>query len=45
MTCVTSPMDNIKTRIMNRPGLGIVECAAIMFKEAGIYTFYRGFGP
>jgi len=51
MTCVTSPMDNIKTRIMNQSSgqktyTGIIDCGSKMFRnEGGIAAFYRGFGP
>lgn len=50
MTVVTSPMDNIKTRIMNQRGVqeysGITDCAMKMIKnEGGFIAFYRGFGP
>jgi hypothetical protein len=51
MTIATSPMDNIKTRIMNqKSGVktydGILDCAKKMIKnEGGIMSFYKGFGP
>jgi len=51
ITCVTSPMDNIKTRVMNQRGEtkiynGIVDCALKMYRnENGFMTFYKGFGP
>ena len=51
MTIVTSPMDNIKTRIMNQRGevqqyKGIVDCAGQMYRnEGGLFSFYKGFGP
>ena len=51
MTVVTSPLDNIKTRIMNQRGQekhyeGIIDCAKKMVKnEGGLISFYRGFGP
>ena len=49
MTCVTSPMDNIKTRIMSsKEGTyrGIIDCGAKMVRnEGGMMAFYRGFGP
>lgn len=50
MTCVTSPMDNIKTRVMNQYGdkkkyNGIIDCAQKMVRhEGGFIAFYRGFG-
>jgi hypothetical protein len=52
MTIVTSPADNVKTRIMNeRAGVekkynGIFDCIGKMWnKEGGVAAFYRGFGP
>jgi hypothetical protein len=51
MTCTTSPMDNIKTRIMNQRGesllyMGTVDCAKKMFlNEGGFTAFFKGFGP
>ncbi|XP_002740414.1 dicarboxylate carrier UCP2-like [Saccoglossus kowalevskii] len=47
-TCVASPIDVVKTRFMNsNPGLysGAIDCAAKMFKEGGIKSFYKGFIP
>lgn len=50
MAVVTSPMDLIKTRIMNqKPGQkhykGIIDCAVTTLKEEGAMTFYKGFTP
>jgi len=50
MAVVTSPMDLIKTRIMNQKPEhkhyhGIVNCAVKIFKEEGITAFYKGFTP
>lgn len=47
MTCTTTAMDNIKTRLMNNPDKysGIVDCAKKMSAEGGYKMFFRGFGP
>ena len=42
---ITSPFDNIKTRIMLGGYNGIFDCAhQMMYKHGGIKTFFRGFG-
>ncbi|KAF2074773.1 hypothetical protein CYY_003919 [Polysphondylium violaceum] len=47
---VTSPMDVIKTRIMNSSKSstvykGTFDCFAQTFKSEGVAAFYKGFGP
>ena len=50
-TVVTTPMDNIKTRVMNQGPEGprydgILDCAQKIIKnEGGPMAFYKGFGP
>ena len=47
MTCTTTAMDNIKTRLMNNPDKydGIMDAAKKMKAEGGYRMFVRGFGP
>lgn len=50
MTVVTSPMDNIKTRVMNQKSdakeyTGIIDCAQKMLAREGPFSFYKGFIP
>lgn len=51
MSVATTPIDNVKTRIMNqhKGGIqykGIVDCGKTMFRtEGGFSSFYGGFGP
>lgn len=47
---VTSPVDIVKTRIMNQPKdnkiySGMIDCATKMFKAEGAMAFYKGFTP
>jgi solute carrier family 25 uncoupling protein 8/9 len=44
-TCVGSPFDVIKTRIMNKalPYNGVADCIVKTFKNEGIFAFYNGF--
>lgn len=47
-TVIGSPIDVLKTRIMNSPPgayNGIVDCTMKMFREAGPLAFYKGFVP
>jgi len=47
-TVVASPVDVVKTRYMNSAkGVyrGAFHCATTMFKEGGVFTFYKGFMP
>ena len=47
-TVVASPIDVIKTRIMNsRVGTykGVIHCGQTLFKENGMAAFYKGFTP
>jgi len=44
-TMMASPVDVIKTRYMNsRPGeyKGALDCAVKMYREKGLFTFYKG---
>ena len=43
-TCVGSPLDVIKTRLMNRaPGSSAFSMIGNMFAHEGILSFYKGF--
>lgn len=47
---VTSPVDIVKTRLMNQPKdqklyKGLVDCAVKIYKNEGIKSFYKGFTP
>jgi len=47
-TCVGSPLDVIKTRIMNSKSgkyNGPIDCAAQTLKNEGFTAFYKGFIP
>lgn len=47
-TCVGSPVDVLKTRLMNAaPGeyKNPLDCVAKTYKEGGLGGFYKGFGP
>ena len=45
----TSPMDNIKTRVMNaklnEPSTILGQCRVLMSERGGMINFFRGFGP
>ena len=48
VTVITSPFDNIKTRIMSQPAgtkqySGMIDCAKKMYKNDGARSFTRGF--
>jgi hypothetical protein len=48
MSVVTSPIDNVRTRLMNNPEKhkGVISCAKHMINhEGGLFSFYKGFGP
>jgi hypothetical protein len=48
ISIVSSPIDNIKTKLMTSPKgtyTGIGHCAGKMMKHGGIRSFYRGFMP
>lgn len=46
---VTAPVDIIKTRIMNQPKeriyTGMIDCGMKVFKNEGMFGFYKGFTP
>ena len=46
-TCIASPADVIKTRLMASPDAysGVVNCFSRMLKEEGAMSFYNGFVP
>lgn len=47
-TVVASPIDVVKTRIMNSPNgqfKGMLDCAGKLYKENGLKAFYKGFTP
>lgn len=47
-TCIASPIDVVKTRFMNSPPKmysGAINCAIKIYKEGGVSSFYKGFGP
>ncbi|UYV67280.1 UCP3 [Cordylochernes scorpioides] len=47
-TVVASPLDVVKTRIMNsEPGYykSMFHCAGSMYRESGVLAFYKGFMP
>lgn len=47
-TTITSPVDVVKTRYVNsKPGefKGAFNCAAVLAKEGGLKTFYKGYLP
>lgn len=47
-TCIASPIDVVKTRFMNSPPKmysGAINCAIKIYKEGGLSSFYKGFGP
>ena len=46
--CVGSPVDVLKTRLMNAPkGFynGPLDCIMKTYKDGGVGAFYKGFGP
>ena len=50
MAVVTSPIDVLRTRIMNQPAqkqvyAGIIDCSRKTYKAEGIFGFYKGFTP
>ena len=50
MTCTVSPLDNLRTRLMNQPTDkkiydGFVDCAVKTVKEDGVLSLWRGFIP
>ncbi|KAI1290816.1 Mitochondrial uncoupling protein 2 [Halotydeus destructor] len=46
-TLVASPVDVVKTRIMNSSGKykGLYDCARTVYRENGFISFYKGFVP
>jgi solute carrier family 25 uncoupling protein 8/9 len=46
-TCIASPADVVKTRLMSSPDsyLGVVNCFKRMIVEEGPLSFYKGFVP
>jgi len=44
-TCVGSPFDVVKTRMMNKavPYTGVLDCVAKTLKDGGPLAFYNGF--
>ena len=47
-TVVASPIDVVKTRIMNSSGgqyNGMIDCARKLVNESGVSAFYKGFTP
>lgn len=45
---VGSPVDVLKTRVMNAPAgmySNPLDCAVKTFKNEGFFAFYKGFGP
>jgi hypothetical protein len=48
ISVVSSPIDNIKTKLMTAPKgtyQGIGDCAIKMMKQGGLRSYYRGFTP
>lgn len=46
-TCIGSPADVVKTRLMSSPDsyTGVVNCFSRMIAEEGLGSFYKGFVP
>lgn len=46
-TCIASPADVIKTRLMSNPDSysGVINCFTRMIREEGMASFYKGFVP
>jgi len=47
-TVICSPIDVIKTRLMNMKGAkykGISDCFIQTLKSEGVFAFFKGFGP
>jgi len=50
ITCTTAPFDMVRTHLMSQPVgkrvySGFADCALQLFRQNGLLSFWRGFGP